>query len=179
MDQLEPSSRQEQACPILSPTPAPRTEKGSSAAPQQASTQPLGCEEAELHPAAQERKAWPRAVGSALPSKCSPCLHSNDSPQTSHSVRPWAAQAGLGHLPQSITQHQPAQLPAPCSVTALPTSFVLVVIPAFPVSKVPCCAPAAPVQHICLPEAFHPPLLRLRESWRQGPPGQGSRDKEI
>lgn len=57
---------------------------------------------------------------------------------------PWAAQAGLGHLPQSITQCQPAQLLAPCSITALSTSCILVVIPAFPVSKVPVLRSSSP-----------------------------------
>lgn len=44
-------------------------EKGSSTAPRQLNTQPMGFKEAELHPTAQEMKAWLRAPGSALPPK--------------------------------------------------------------------------------------------------------------
>lgn len=82
MDQLEHSSWQEPMFPMLFPTPTVMREKGSS---RSAGKHP-GCEEAELHPKAQEQKAQPRVLGSSLPPKPSPCLHAGDNPRVNRSV---------------------------------------------------------------------------------------------
>lgn len=42
-----------------------------------------------------------------------------------------------------------------------------------------CAALQQPLYSTFACKGFRPPPLRLREAWRQGPPGQGSRDKAI
>lgn len=69
--------------------------------------QPLGGRAANQHPGEQGR-GNSTGLSAATQSLCLP-----SGSWVNCSMQPRATRAGLGHLPQSITQHQPAQLPAP------------------------------------------------------------------
>lgn len=69
--------------------------------------QPLGGRAANQHPGEQGR-GNSTGLSAATQSLCLP-----SGSWVNCSMQPQPTRAGLGHLPQSITQHQPAQLPAP------------------------------------------------------------------